>query len=139
MIVDMWLQACAFDIVLPQHIHNYLKKNMRRWRQRAWSVFCWGAQIVVYGSTRCLWQMQNTQNLSSFTIVIVFIVFIRYCDSWKFPYRQALACACKYIDVPVLMISNCTYVYRITTLLVLSIAYPIHDTDVFIKPWRSRR
>ena len=22
MIVDMWLQACAFDIVLPQHTHK---------------------------------------------------------------------------------------------------------------------
>ena len=25
----MWLQACAFDIVLPQHIHNYLKKHAK--------------------------------------------------------------------------------------------------------------
>ena len=25
MIVDMWLQACAFDIVSPQHTHNHVK------------------------------------------------------------------------------------------------------------------
>ena len=23
----MWFQACAFDIVLPQHIHNHVKKH----------------------------------------------------------------------------------------------------------------
>ena len=31
---DMWLQACAFDIALSQHIHNHVK-NMQRW----WGIF----------------------------------------------------------------------------------------------------
>ena len=29
MIVDMWLQACAFDIGLPQHNHNHVKKHAK--------------------------------------------------------------------------------------------------------------
>ena len=28
-IVDMWLQACAFDIVSPQHTHNNVKKHAK--------------------------------------------------------------------------------------------------------------
>ena len=28
--VDMWLQTCAFDIVLPQHTHNHMKNTVRK-------------------------------------------------------------------------------------------------------------
>ena len=27
--VDMWLQACVFDVVSPQHTHNYIKKHAK--------------------------------------------------------------------------------------------------------------
>ena len=30
MIMDIWLHACAFDIVLPQHAHNHVK-NTQKW------------------------------------------------------------------------------------------------------------
>ena len=27
--VDMWLQTCAFDIVLPKHTHNHMKNMVK--------------------------------------------------------------------------------------------------------------
>ena len=35
-IVDMWLQACAFDIVSPQHTHNLVEKTCKNGKEYFW-------------------------------------------------------------------------------------------------------
>ena len=90
----MWLQACAFDIVSPQH--NHVKKNAEMARNisdeidldKELEVFLLeGSKSDVWEYLVSLPQVENAQNLYpnfSFTIVIVFTVVqvsIRYRDS----------------------------------------------------------
>ena len=76
----MWLRACAFDIVLPQHTHKHVKKHVKMARNipdeidldKELEVFLLeGSKSVVREYLVSLPQMENTQNLYlnfSFTI-----------------------------------------------------------------------
>ena len=106
-IVDMWLQACVFDIVSPQHTHNHMKNHVKMVRNisdeidldKELKVFLLdGSKSDVWEYLASLPQVENAQNLYpnlSFTIMIVFTVVkvsIKYRDtcSSKFHYRPAL-------------------------------------------------
>ena len=96
MIVDMWLWACEFDIVLPQHIHNHMKKYMKIVRNISDKIDL-DKELQVFlleGSKSDVWEylvslrhVENAQNLYpnfSFSITIVFTVvqvFFKYHDS----------------------------------------------------------
>ena len=85
--VDMWLQACAFDIVLPQHVHNHVNKHVKMARSisdkidldKELEVFLLeGSNSYVWEYLVSLLQVENGQNLYpniSFTIVIVSLSF----------------------------------------------------------------
>ena len=87
----MWLQACAFDIVSPQHSHNHVKKYAKMARNISDEIDLdkelEGSKSDVWEHLFSLPQVENAQNLYSnfsFTIVIVFTVVevsIRYSDS----------------------------------------------------------
>ena len=82
----MWLRACAFDIVLPQHTHSQVKKHAEMVRNisddidldKELQVFLLeGSKSDVWEYLVSLSQVKNAQNLYpnfSFTIVIVFTV-----------------------------------------------------------------
>ena len=86
MIVDMWLQACAFDIVSLQHTHNYMKKYAKMAMNitdeidldKELEVISVGiSKSGVWEFLDSLPQIENIQNLytnSSITIMIVFTV-----------------------------------------------------------------
>ena len=52
MTVDMWIQVCVCDIVLPQHTHKHVKK-MQRWRG-IFLVKLIAAGFVLEGSKRSI-------------------------------------------------------------------------------------
>ena len=101
----MWLRACAFDIVLPQHTHKHVKKHAKMARNISDEIDL-DKELQVFlldGSKSDAWeylvslpQMENAQNLYpnfSFTIIVVFTVVqvsIKYRDSSKFHYCPAL-------------------------------------------------
>ena len=80
----MWLWACAFDIVSPQHTHNHVKKHAKMVRNICGEIDLDEELQVFLGSKSDVWeylfslpQVENAQNLYpnfSFTIVIVFTV-----------------------------------------------------------------
>ena len=95
-IVDMWLRACAFDIVLPQYTHNHVKKHAKMVRnisdeidldKELQAFLLEGSKSDVWVYLVSLPQVENAQNLYpnySFTIMIVFTVVqisIKYHDS----------------------------------------------------------
>ena len=83
MIVDMWLRACAFDIVLPQHTHSHVQKHVKMARNisdeidldKELKVFLLeGSKSDVWEYLVSLPQVENAQNLYpnfSFTIVVI--------------------------------------------------------------------
>ena len=92
----MWLQACAFDIVSPQHTYNHMKKHVKMARNisdeidldKELEVFLLeGSKSGVWEYLVSLPQVENAQNLYpnfSFTLMIVFTVIqvsIKYRDS----------------------------------------------------------
>ena len=94
----MWLRACAFDIVSPQHTHNHVKKHAKMARNISDEIdldkelelfLLEGSKSDVWEYLVSLPQVENAQNLHqnfSLTIMthVVFIVVqvsIRYRDS----------------------------------------------------------
>ena len=101
----MWLRACAFDIVWPQHTHNHVKKHAKMARNISDEInldkelqlfLLEGSKSDVWEYLVSLPQVENAQNLYpnfSFLIMIVFTVIqvsIKYRDGSKFHYRTAL-------------------------------------------------
>ena len=93
----MWLQVCAFDIVLPQHTHNHMKKHAKMARRNISDEIDLDKELegfLLEGSKSSVWeylvslpQVENVQSLYpnfGFIIMIVFTVIqvsIKYHDN----------------------------------------------------------
>ena len=64
-IVDMWLQACAFDIISSQYIHNHVKIHAKMVSKisdeinldKELKLFSWRALKMLYESTYHKWKI----------------------------------------------------------------------------------